>query len=98
MRPLSDIDVGQIPGSATFECELDKADVPVKWYRDNKVLTPSDKYIMMDEGAVHKLEVKDIDGEDEGLYSVIAKGQKSEASLFVEGKGQGYLICHYIQG
>lgn len=56
------------------------------WYRDSKVLTPNKKYKMIDEGPVHKLEISDIDGEDEGKYSVVAKTLKSEASLFVEGK------------
>ena len=40
---------------------------------------------MIDEGPVHKLQINDIDGEDEGKYWVIANGLKSEASLFVEG-------------
>ena len=86
IKKLSDVEVGQIPGTATLECEISEEGVPVKWYRDNKVLSPSNKYKMIDEGTVHKLEISDVDGEDEGKYSVIAKGQKSEASLFVEGR------------
>jgi hypothetical protein len=86
IRKLSDIDVGELPGTATFECELNKDNVAVKWYRDNKSLVPNKKYKMIDEGPVHKLQVNDIDGEDEGKYWVIADGLKSEASLFVEGK------------
>ena len=85
VRKLSDVNVDEIPGTATLECELSRDDVPVKWYRDNTALLPSNKYKMIDEGPVHKLKITDVDGEDEGPYAVVAKGQKSEASVFVEG-------------
>ena len=85
IRKLADVEVGQIPGTATLECEISEEGVPVKWYRDNKALAPGNKYKMIDEGSIHKLEISDVDGEDEGKYTVIAKGQKSEASVFVEG-------------
>lgn len=92
IKKLADTEVGEIPGTATLECELSQEGVPVKWYHDNTVLAPSNKYKMIDEGTIHKLEISDIDGEDEGKYSVIAKGQKSEASLFVEGTFYCFLL------
>ena len=98
IKKLADTEVGEIPGTATLECELSQEGVPVKWYRDNTVLTPSNKYKMIDEGTVHKLEISDIDGEDEGKYSVIAKGQKSEASLFVEGNLYCFIIKFFALG
>ena len=93
IRKLSDVEVGEIPGTATLVCELSEDGVPVKWYRDNTVLAPSNKYKMIDEGTVHKLVISDVDGEDEGLYAVIAKGQKSEASVFVEGSVMIGIYC-----
>ena len=90
---MSDVEVGEIPGTATLVCELSEDGVPVKWYRDNTVLAPSNKYKMIDEGTVHKLVISDVDGEDEGLYAVIAKGQKSEASVFVEGSVMIGIYC-----
>lgn len=84
-RKLADVEVGQIPGVALLECELNKPDVPVKWFRDNKPLAPSKKYKMIDEGTIHKLEISDVDGEDEGNYYVVAGGLKSDANVFVEG-------------
>ena len=85
VRKLADVEVGELPGVAVLECELNKPDIPVKWFRDNKPLAPGKKYKMMDEGTVHKLEITDVDGEDEGNYYVVAGGLKSDANVFVEG-------------
>ena len=93
IRKLSDVDVGEIPGTATLECEISEEGVPVKWYRDNTELAPSNKYMMIDEGTIYKLVISDVDGEDEGKYAVIAKGQKSEASVFVEGRVLLMICC-----
>ena len=90
---MSDVDVGEIPGTVTLECEISEEGVPVKWYRDNTVLAPSNKYKMIDEGTIYKLVISDVDGEDEGKYAVIAKGQKSEASVFVEGRVLLMICC-----
>lgn len=85
MRKLTDIEVHEIPSKAVFECELSKPNITAKWFRDNKALPSDKKYKMVVEGPVHKLEIADVDGEDEGDYSIIARGKKSEAELIVEG-------------
>lgn len=86
IRKLTNVEVNEIPSKAIFECELSKPDIPVKWYKDNKTLPSNDKYKMVSEGPVHKLEISDVDGEDEGDYSVVARGKKSEGELIVEGQ------------
>jgi len=96
VRKLSDVEVDQLPGVAVLECELNKPDVPVQWFRDNKPLAPSNKYKMLDDGPVHKLTITDVDGEDEGVYSVVASGKKSEATVFVEGRSSLYFSKHSV--
>lgn len=41
---------------------------------------------MVVQGCVHKLIIKNVTGEDEAEYSMSARGSKTTASLFVEGK------------
>ncbi|KAK3083483.1 hypothetical protein FSP39_023775 [Pinctada imbricata] len=86
IRKLEDIEVKEIPCSTIFECELSKPDMPAKWFLDGKPLTEGDKYKMTVDGAVHRLQIDDIDGEDEGDYSIVVRGKKSEGELIVEGK------------
>lgn len=85
VRKLSDVEVKEIPSTVTFECELSKPDMVAKWFRDGKPLGESDKYQMVVDGTVHKLVITDVDGEDEGDYSIVARGKKSEGELIVEG-------------
>lgn len=85
LRKLSDVEVKEIPSTVTFECELSKPDMVAKWFRDGKPLGESDKYQMVVDGTVHKLVITDVDGEDEGDYSIVARGKKSEGELIVEG-------------
>lgn len=85
VRKLSDVEVKEIPSTVIFECELSKPDMVAKWFRDGKPLGESDKYQMVVDGTVHKLVITDVDGEDEGDYSIVARGKKSEGELIVEG-------------
>lgn len=85
VRKLSDVEVKEIPSTVTFQCELSKPDMVAKWFRDGKPLGESDKYQMVVDGTVHKLVITDVDGEDEGDYSIVARGKKSEGELIVEG-------------
>ncbi|KAJ8319891.1 hypothetical protein KUTeg_001478 [Tegillarca granosa] len=84
VRKLEDIDVNEIPGEATFECEITKDNITAKWFKDGKPIQPGDKYKMVSEGTIHRLVVSDVDSEDEGDYMVVLRGKKSEAELVVE--------------
>ncbi|CAH1802739.1 unnamed protein product, partial [Owenia fusiformis] len=83
IRKLEDQDVTEIPGTATFECELSK-EVPVQWFRHDKPITAGDKYDIIAEGRVHRLIVKNVNGDDEADFHVTARGKKSTAGLFIE--------------
>ncbi|XP_053383021.1 uncharacterized protein LOC123539700 isoform X2 [Mercenaria mercenaria] len=84
IKELSDIEVGDIPSTVTFLCELNASQTDVEWYYRNQRLYPSNKYTIIDEGSVHILKIKDVSETDEGKYSVLANGLRSEATLYVE--------------
>lgn len=69
----------------TFECELSKPDIVASWLRDGKPLPEGEKYKTVVEGPTHRLVISDVDGEDEGDYSIVVRGKKSEGELIVEG-------------
>ena len=85
----------------TFECELSKPDIVASWLRDGKPLPEGEKYKTVVEGPTHRLVISDVDGEDEGDYSIVVRGKKSEGELIVEGntlpnnscKG---ILCEFI--
>ena len=85
IRKLTDVKVSEIPSKILFECELSKPNVTAEWFKNKKPLQSGKKYKMVVEGPVHQLEIADVDGEDEGEYSMIAHGKKSEAKLIFEG-------------
>lgn len=85
VRQLEDVDIEQLPADAVFECEVSLENVPAKWYKANKPLKAGDKYEMIVDGCVHRLIIHDINSNDETEYSIVARGKKSAAELFIEG-------------
>ena len=57
----------------------------VQWYKEEQPIRKGHKYDIMSQGKIHRLDVKDVDGKDEGEYSIIAKNNRSRARLRVEG-------------
>lgn len=75
------------PGSdVVFEVELNKDRVEVKWLRNNMTVVQGDKYQMMSEGKVHRLQVCEIRPRDQGEYRVIAKDKDAKARLELTGE------------
>lgn len=75
------------PGSdVVFEVELNKDRVEVKWLRNNMTVVQGDKYQMMSEGKVHRLQVCEIRPRDQGEYRVIAKDKDAKARLELAGE------------
>ncbi|CAG5962790.1 unnamed protein product, partial [Menidia menidia] len=75
-------DVFEPPGSdIVFEVELNKDRVEVKWLRNNMTIVQGDKYQMMSEGKVHRLQVCEIRPRDQGEYRVIVKDKDAKAKL-----------------
>lgn len=79
-------DIFETPGSdVIFEVELNKDRVEVKWLRNNLVIVQGDKYQMISEGKVHRLQVCEIRPRDQGDYRVIAKDKDARAKLELAG-------------
>ncbi|XP_025067421.1 obscurin isoform X19 [Alligator sinensis] len=70
-------------GTATLQCELTKAVDSVEWTKDDKVLKPSGKYRMRQEGRFAELIIQDLDLKDAGNYTCVCGGQKTTAALTV---------------
>lgn len=90
------IDVFEPPGSdVVYEVELNKDRVEVKWLRNNMTIVQGDKYQMMSEGKIHRLQVCEIRPRDQGEYRVIAKDKDARAKLELAGKMNViYLMCN----
>jgi len=85
VRPPTD--VFEPPGSdIVYEVELNKDRVEVKWLRNNMTIVQGDKYQMMSEGKIHRLQVCEIRPRDQGEYRCIAKDKDARAKLELAGK------------
>ena len=86
-------DVFESPGSdVVFEVELNKDRVEVKWLRNNMSVVQGDKYQMMSEGKIHRLQVCEIRPRDQGEYRVIAKDKDAKAKLELAGMVPAYSL------
>ncbi|MEQ2222441.1 hypothetical protein ILYODFUR_026475, partial [Ilyodon furcidens] len=75
-------DAFEPPGSdVVFEVELNKDRLEVKWLRNNMTVVQGDKFQMMSEGKLHRLQVCEIRPRDQGLYRVIVKDKDAKAKL-----------------
>lgn len=81
-------------GTATLQCELTKAVDSVEWTKDDKVLKPSGKYRMRQEGRFAELIIQDLDLKDAGNYTCVCGGQKTTAALTVNGKLYNLHLFH----
>ncbi len=80
-------DVFEPPGSdVVFEVELNKDRVEVKWLRNNMTVVQGDKYQMMSEGKIHRLQVCEIRPRDQGEYRIIVKDKDAKAKLELAGE------------
>ncbi len=75
VKKLADIKCTKIPGQATFECELNKTFSDVVWLKNEIELPRSYKYVAAHDRKVHTLTINDVDGKDEGEYTVLLRGK-----------------------
>lgn len=68
-----------------FEVELNKDRVEVKWMRNNMIIVQGDKYQMISEGKIHRLQVCEIRPRDQGEYRIVAKDKDARAKLELAG-------------
>ncbi|XP_021119867.1 myosin-binding protein C, cardiac-type isoform X2 [Heterocephalus glaber] len=68
---------------AVFEAETERAGVKVRWQRDGRDISASDKHGLAAEGRRHTLTVRDAGPTDQGSYAVIAGSSKVKFDLKV---------------
>uniref|UniRef100_A0A8C0H9B5 Ig-like domain-containing protein n=1 Tax=Chelonoidis abingdonii TaxID=106734 RepID=A0A8C0H9B5_CHEAB len=62
--------------SATLSCEVTQAKTDVKWYKDGKLITSSNKFKVESEGKSRRLVLEQVEKKDSGEYTCEAAGQK----------------------
>ncbi len=83
------LQITRLPSNASFECEVSKPHMQVQWYKEEQPLRKGHKYDISSAGKLHRLDIRDVDGKDEGEYSIIAKNNRSRAHLSVQGEESG---------
>lgn len=73
--------------AVTLRCKLSKS-APVEWRKGNRVLKPSAKYKIEQEGPFAELVIQDLDLADAGDYSCVCGDQQTAAALTVNGKNK----------
>ena len=94
VRELKEQTVTEIPGTATFECELSKAGLRVQWLKGDEPISSGDKYDITADGTVHRLVVRDVTGDDVNTYTATVRGKTSSAPLAVEGLYESLSCVH----
>ena len=84
--PLEDVSVHE-KKQAKFECIITKDVSKVMWYRGSDIITPDQKYDIIDDGKKHMLIINSCEFDDEDEYTIEVLGVTSTAKLTVEGKG-----------
>lgn len=69
---------------ARFECDTNKADAQVQWFKGAKELRQGDKYKFVGAGTKYALEITDSQLEDQSDYTIVLRGRKCTAHLTVE--------------
>ena len=84
VRPLADVELKENQ-TAMFECELNKSDETVRWYRNGEFIEPDGQNIIAkSEGKLHQLILKKVDAADAVKYTCKTSGPSSSALLYVE--------------
>ncbi|XP_050098043.1 titin-like isoform X1 [Anopheles aquasalis] len=68
--------------AVTLECETSHT-VSTKWFHSDKELSGMDHRMIVQEGKIHKLNIKNPTINDTGVYRCTVKGQQTECSLTV---------------
>lgn len=89
--PLKDVSVPE-KKQAKFECTITKDVSKVMWYRGDDVITPDQKYDIIDDGKKHMLIINCCEFDDEDAYTIAVLGKMSAARLTVDGKCRRAII------
>lgn len=76
-----------------LECLLSKPNIPVRWMKNRKPLTPSDRIKIVCDRYRHLLRIMETIPEDEGEYTIVLPNDKeSSAILTIYGKCRVYPV------
>ncbi|XP_068862357.1 obscurin isoform X20 [Aphelocoma coerulescens] len=70
----------------SLSCELSKADVNIRWYKDGKAIRKSQKYDLQQEGTRAILTIRDSTVKDSGEYTCETETSKTTARITVQEK------------
>ena len=84
-KKLQNLDVEEFQ-PMEFKCETNRENLPVEWFKDGKIIEPSDRYIMEDNGKFHSLKIPQVAMNDQGSYTcqIKANGKGTTATLKVK--------------
>jgi titin len=69
-----------------LQCEISKADAPVKWFKDGKEIKPSKNAVIKADGKKRMLILKKALKSDIGQYTCDCGTDQTSAKLDIEGK------------
>ncbi|XP_009082964.1 PREDICTED: obscurin, partial [Acanthisitta chloris] len=84
-KPLADVSVTQ-KLKATFECELSRPNVDVKWFKDGKEIQQSKNVGIISQGNKRSLIIHKCEYEDQGTYTCQVAEDKTSATLKVHAR------------
>ena len=87
VKPLESVTKATESTDVTFECEVNKPDVPGAWFKDDLEILPEvdEKYDVILEGVTHGLTVHDVMPEDEAEYTLEIGKESTTTKLMLEG-------------
>lgn len=84
-KPLPDITLKE-GETAEFVCEVSKEGATVKWFLDGKEINEDERYLIIPEGRITKLVIKDAILPDSGVITAKVEDETLTAQFTVEGK------------
>lgn len=85
LEKLPEVMVVPVNTDATLTVKLSQPNVEVKWYKNGKLVKPSEKYEIVSDGPTKKLILKKVKLDDQDEYTCVAANVKSTTNLKVEG-------------
>lgn len=72
--------------SVEFQCETNRDNLPVEWFKDSKLIEQNEHYKLQNNGKTHSLIINDILMNDQGSYTcqIKSNGKTTTASLKVK--------------
>lgn len=85
IKELEDIEVPE-SFSGELECEVSPEDAEGKWYHGDVELTSNHKYVITSRRGRQILTIKDVTKDDQGEYSFVVDGKKTQCQLKMKRK------------